>query len=176
MYGQIEDSKTNSPKAANNAIQRNSGSNQHFAILDSRPEAARQLKIKSLLSNSRQERQAAQFQAIADKNVNEPKNLAGYSHTSSDHISQRVEDTTTSIPGNEAPIQMVRFLSVKRIAQGGSLYEGIGGAGPPALNHNGGMTWWGPRATAQVYAANGGTMWRSTAANPINLVDMHTPA
>ncbi|NQY36841.1 MAG: hypothetical protein HRT37_18125 [Alteromonadaceae bacterium] len=74
------------------------------------------------------------------------------------------------------PIQRVRFLSVKRIAQGGSLYEGINFAGPPALNHNGGLTWWGPRATAQIYANGGGSMWRSTAASALNLVDMNTPA
>ncbi len=78
-------------------------------------------------------------------------------------------------PADRPPIQRVRFLSVKRVAQQGSLYEGIGGAGPPALAHNGGLTWWGPRATALTYAAGGGSMWRSTAANALNLVDMSAP-
>jgi hypothetical protein len=78
-------------------------------------------------------------------------------------------------PADRLPIQRVRFLSVKRIAQQGSLYEGIGGAGPPALAHNGGLTWWGPHATALTYAAGGGSMWRSTAANALNLVDMSAP-
>lgn len=81
----------------------------------------------------------------------------------------------STAPDPALPIQRVRFLSVKRIAQQGSLYEGIGGAGPPSLAHNGGLTWWGPRATALTYAAGGGSMWRSTAANALNLVDMSAP-
>lgn len=81
----------------------------------------------------------------------------------------------STAPDLTLPIQRVRFLAVKRIAQQGSLYEGIGGAGPPALAHNGGLTWWGPRATALTYAAGGGSMWRSTAANALNLVDMSAP-
>jgi hypothetical protein len=71
-------------------------------------------------------------------------------------------------------IQMVKFLSVKRIANHGSLYTGIGGAGPPALAHNGGTNWWGPKATARVYAANGGTMWQALATRNLNLVGMST--
>ena len=89
---------------------------------------------------------------------------------------QRIKKELHVVSGSpyEKPIQFVRSLIVKRIANGGDLYEGLDGQGPPSLQHNQGLTWWGPRATAQEYANNGGTMWHSTATRALNLIDMNT--
>jgi hypothetical protein len=70
--------------------------------------------------------------------------------------------------------QLVSFLNVKRIANGGNLFMGKSTAGAPSLAYGGGTNWYGPKATAAEYGQAPGAIWRVSATRALNLIDMGT--
>ncbi len=168
MYAQVKKPEENKSSAiANSVAQMKSNGKQSFGFMDNRSETVTQRNLQELANDS----STKQLHSIQKK-----EGYIGKGVSVNGDAAEEKSASVFPVSSGCGPIQRVRFLSVKRIAQGGSLYEGINFAGPPNLNHNGGLTWWGPRATAQIYANGGGSMWRSTAASALNLVDMNTPA
>jgi hypothetical protein len=69
MYAQVEKQKENKNRAVANSIDQKKGNEkQGFGIVDNRPEAATQRKLQEMANNSSQDKQTAQFLAIAKSN------------------------------------------------------------------------------------------------------------